>query len=307
MSFLKKLLPSPALHGAVKKADLALVRQLVQTDKVDEQDSKGNTPLHLAAQLGRDAIARELCARLASAATLNDDGNNPLHLACVQGSRQVVAVLLGDTNKKDNAEAKRKLINTKNKAGLTPLMLATAASNLEAARALVQFGADLNATTSEGYTAFTLAVRKGDLYALAELRNLGAQVDSPRLSNGYSPLHIAAAEGQAVSARWLVENGANLESRDNDGKTPKELARDLGHNSLHALLRDLEFGRAGISLAEGASSAATTAAVGTPATPEGLVGGGAAIGVSPATVPITLYDELRAEAERPGELYPVLG
>ncbi len=47
MSFLKKILGSSALHDAVKKADLSRVRQLVQTDKVDESDSVSSRTVSL--------------------------------------------------------------------------------------------------------------------------------------------------------------------------------------------------------------------------------------------------------------------
>lgn len=64
----------------------------------------------------------------------------------------------------------------------------------------------------------------------------GANVDG---GNRSSSLHYAAIFGRPEIARLLLENGANPELRDEEGKTPLEKARERheeGHKQVARLL-----------------------------------------------------------------------
>ncbi|KAK0722986.1 hypothetical protein B0T26DRAFT_750316 [Lasiosphaeria miniovina] len=59
---------------------------------------------------------------------------------------------------------------------------------------------------------------------MALLREKGADLDAvdPR---GWAPLHFAAEQKLKNSAIWLRKNGANLNARNKDGKTPLDVAK----------------------------------------------------------------------------------
>lgn len=59
---------------------------------------------------------------------------------------------------------------------------------------------------------------QGDIETMVALYTCGASLEHPRThADGWSPLHVAAAVGQEAAARWLVERGASLETKDNVG------------------------------------------------------------------------------------------
>ena len=57
-------------------------------------------------------------------------------------------------------------------------------------------------------------------------------------SDGNTPLHIAASKGKSWKVRFLVENGANVNSINRDGKTTIILAAEATHDELVAYLLD---------------------------------------------------------------------
>ena len=69
-------------------------------------------------------------------------------------------------------------------------------------------------------------VDAGDEAAVRELLDAGAPADEPSPVCGSRPLHLGAAAGHAAVVRLLVEAGADVEARDNEGKTPAEHAAE---------------------------------------------------------------------------------
>jgi ankyrin repeat protein len=75
------------------------------------------------------------------------------------------------------------------------------------------------------YLAPTDYVYKGDLYGLKSALARGASIEErdPFMQN-YTPLMVAAREGNLEIAKWLVENGANVNARARDGHTALMMA-----------------------------------------------------------------------------------
>eukprot|EP00941_MAST-03F_sp_MAST-3F-sp1_P004852 g4852.t1 len=70
---------------------------------------------------------------------------------------------------------------------------------------------------------------------IALLLNAGARVNlRSSLPSGNTPLHVACANGRQPEAELLLLHGADIEMRDLEGRTPLDLARQLGFHELTA-------------------------------------------------------------------------
>ena len=96
------------------------------------------------------------------------------------------------------------------------------------ARLLIERGARINVRSSgRNYTPLDLAAREGDLEMVKLLVDNGANV------NNYKPLHLASEKGYLEIVTYLVEHGANLNDPDIeirfDGLSPLHEAVRGGH------------------------------------------------------------------------------
>jgi ankyrin repeat protein len=55
-------------------------------------------------------------------------------------------------------------------------------------------------------------------------------------AGGWTPLHQAAAHGREEIVKLLVDHGASLTTKSEDGRTPLQMAQAKGHTALEALL-----------------------------------------------------------------------
>ena len=68
------------------------------------------------------------------------------------------------------------------------------------------------------------------------LLELGAEVQQPLNSHGWTAVHVAVAYGYVRSARLLLDAGADPAARTSDGFTPAEMAMANGHHDLVEIL-----------------------------------------------------------------------
>ena len=73
------------------------------------------------------------------------------------------------------------------------------------------------------------AAEAGRRGVLRVLLQHGARLDVPRLSDGATPLHLAAYTGQGDVAALLVAEGADLEARTPKGQSPLHFAAISGY------------------------------------------------------------------------------
>ncbi len=217
------------IYLAASYGDAARVQALLKDnpDLVFSKDSRGVTPLRLAAAAGNKEVTELLLASKAEVNARTSDGTTPLHMAAANGHKDVVELLLA--NKADS--------NAKDTNGETPLQLAVAGNHADVAQALLKDNPDLVfSKDGGGATPLLLAAAKGNKEVAELLLASKAEVNT-RASNGRTPLHMAAANGHKDLVELLLANKADPNAKDTSGKTPLELAVAGDHADVVELLR----------------------------------------------------------------------
>ena len=81
------------------------------------------------------------------------------------------------------------------------------------------------------------AAAQGNIAELAANKHAGADLDAPS-DLRVTPLTMTAIAGQAEAARWLLDNGANVNSLNGDGSTALQAAAFLGRAEVANVLID---------------------------------------------------------------------
>ncbi|XP_062412617.1 CARD- and ANK-domain containing inflammasome adapter protein [Sardina pilchardus] len=99
-------------------------------------------------------------------------------------------------------------------------------------------GRDVNAVRQDSDCLLHVAAEHGQLSVLEFLLQNGAKLDT-RDQQGRTALHRAASRGQAAAAMALVMAGADIYTRDNASNTPLHLAARNGHqDTVQALVEE---------------------------------------------------------------------
>ncbi len=102
----------------------------------------------------------------------------------------------------------------------TALHWAVLTGNADAARILIEAGADVNNhARGEGTTALHVAAQRGSVEVAAVLIEAGAETEA-RDARGGTPLHLAAGNDQVGMAALLLDAGADINARSKRGSTP---------------------------------------------------------------------------------------
>jgi ankyrin repeat protein len=167
------------------------------------------------------------------------------------------------TIRNDDLPALRALVaahgtDVRDAAGLTPIMLAAAFGSDDAAKLLVEAGADVKAAKNDGITALHLAWHSEAVVRL--LLERGADVDA-KTQVGSTPLFVAAsANGTAGVVAQLLERGADPNAAENRGVTPLIAAASVGNTAVAKLL--LERGANATAYASGIGQKTATPLMG---------------------------------------------
>ena len=90
---------------------------------------------------------------------------------------------------------------------------------------LVQAGANVNAQDQVKHcTPLHMAAHRGNVVVARALIGYGAAVEA-RDTNGDTPLHRAVKCGQAEMVAFLLSQGADVQAQARSGKTPWHMAR----------------------------------------------------------------------------------
>ncbi|HZU67798.1 MAG TPA: sigma-70 family RNA polymerase sigma factor [Ktedonobacteraceae bacterium] len=127
-------------------------------------------------------------------------------------------------------------VNATTRSGLTPMYNAILGHHTGMVQLLLARGANVNATIANGLAPLHLAAMKGYSDIAALLPDNRAQVNAQSRA-GRTPLHWAAINGHGAIVQLLLEKGANLEARDELGRTPLDWALARGQREVALMLQ----------------------------------------------------------------------
>ncbi|KAL0316001.1 UNVERIFIED_CONTAM: hypothetical protein Sradi_5478300 [Sesamum radiatum] len=239
------------LHLAIAQGRPDLVQLLLEFGPdVEARGGSGSSPLEAAAASGESLIVELLLAHKASTERSESSTWGPIHLAAGNGHVEVLRHLL----------LKGVNVNARTKDGKTALHMAVEERRRDCARLLLANGAraDIqNSSDGENSTApydlaaenghnklfdalrlgdnLAVAARKGEVRTIIRLLENGASING-RDQNGWTALHRAAFKGRIDAARALIEKGIDVNAKDEDGYTALHCAAESGQADVIELL-----------------------------------------------------------------------
>jgi len=214
------------VHDAVSWGSFNILKLLHKNGaNLDSADNTGQTALHMSAFSGNEEITGWLLRSGASPDIRDNKGQTPLFIA-VESDRVNTAELLLE---------KGAGLHIRDNNGRTALHTAVSRKNSTSAGFLIDSGSDIFAIDAMGISPFDLALEAGADF-MSELMdgNLVKRQDN----RGNTPLHLAVmAESDKDIINILLENGADKMARNAAGKTPFDIARDMGDEALESWVR----------------------------------------------------------------------
>ncbi|XP_025285091.1 ankyrin repeat domain-containing protein 29 isoform X7 [Canis lupus baileyi] len=249
MSFKKETPLANAAFWAARRGNLALLRLLLNSGRVDVdcRDSHGTTLLMVASYAGHIDCVRELVLQGADINLQRESGPTALFFAAQQGHNDVVRFLFEfgastEFRTKDGGTAllaasqygHMQVVETLLKHGANihdqlydgtaPLWIASQMGHSEVVRVMLLRGADRDAARNDGTTALLKAANKGYNDVIEELLKFSPTLGI--LKNGTSALHAAVLSGNIKTVALLLEAGADPALRNKANELPAELTKN---------------------------------------------------------------------------------
>lgn len=157
-----------------------------------------------------------------------ENGRTPLHAAANFGKKDITEMLIA--HKAD--------VNARNDKGTTPLFLAVYNGHKDLIELLISKGAKVNINANDGVSPLMMAVDRGDWKVAELLINNGSEVNEKKL-DGSTILHLACSRLDCSFdiVRLLVAKGTLVDSKNNKGKTPVDIAQSAGNKKIADYLK----------------------------------------------------------------------
>ncbi|EHK97886.1 putative Serine/threonine-protein phosphatase 6 regulatory ankyrin repeat subunit B [Glarea lozoyensis 74030] len=230
-----------ALSWAVEKGQVTIVKRLLDEPEMNPNIVDGKPPrllLARAAENGNLAMAKLLCVKGANVDSKSDSAHTPIFWAVINGHQEIVAYFLRATAKPDVNEIDKF-------SNYTLLSEAVNAGHLKIVEQLIDAGADVQKQSgSSRETALSYAARLGrkEIRKEGTLKHAGGYDDLVFLlltlggadleskdESGRTPIIWAALEGETTTVKLLSRLNANIESQDEDLRTSLSWAASEGN------------------------------------------------------------------------------
>ena len=244
--------PLMSIWKGVTKGNIEVVKQHLDAEvDVNAKNSDGESPLQLAAQVGKKEIIELLISKGADINTKDDFGWTPVTEAAREGHKGIVQLLISHGA----------ILNTMDKFGISALHFAAARGHKEIVQLLISKRIDVN-IKSDASTALDIAKTPLDLAVQHQrketvelLRKHGAKTSeefkaeesiheaihyenieavkqhlaagtdvNAKTGSGWTSLHYAAREGHKEITDLLLTNGADVNAKNDEGGTPLDWA-----------------------------------------------------------------------------------
>lgn len=220
------LLDSQRFRNAVTEGDVRAVTGYLDRDPalMYSRDEKGRSVFMLACLMGRHEVADLFVARGLAL---------DLFEAAMGGHIEQAQALIKEDPR---------LIDLQALSGSTPVHLAAQCGQVKMVEALVNWGADFSLRDKVTDTTPLLAAAYYPDLAASEpmadkMLTNGADPNAKQHQN-FTPLHAAAANGSVYLTTLLIRKGAQVDVKDDAGKTPLDLANAKRHLQVADLLRN---------------------------------------------------------------------
>ena len=213
--------PREVLSRSIEIGDLVKVQSLIEsfTVGIDElsEDYDPKSPLIEAACKAKISIIKYLIEKGACIEGASEKGYSPLVKFIEAGTRVSFQQLIETVRLLIDSGAD---VNGAGKDGYTPLMAACQHTRcLKLVEMLLDMGAFIDAQAKDENTAYLLSLRNNNVKAYRLLVSRGANTNM--IWKGLRPLNVLAWEGNIVMAKMLIEEtGANINTNEANGATP---------------------------------------------------------------------------------------
>ncbi len=213
----------PSLIDSVKKGNIIEVKGLLaEGTELELKDQNGYTPLMNAVKQQNSQIVKLLADYGANVNISDELEDTPLVWASSMKNAEIVKILLENGADPD-------------KGNFSPVMWSAFHGNIPMLKLFIQYRANLNARTHEGWTALMWTAEKGNIQAMWELLRRGARVNMQN-NSGQTALMLASRSGNIAAVGLLLKKGGDAAVVDFEKKSALDYAREHQHKDVMRLL-----------------------------------------------------------------------
>ena len=193
-----------ALLLATDMQNVAVFEHLIgiKNIEIEKSNLKGDTPLIIAASHNNVEMVNKLLAHKANIYAKNKLGHNSVHVACINGSSNVLQVILREHSLECN-----RILRERDLLGNTPLLLAkTAPCNASIlVEYLMSINADVRVSNYHGSKLLHFYNEVDDVDLCEKIIDGYPDLLEDTNHDNETPLHIATKLGYKDTARLLIE------------------------------------------------------------------------------------------------------